>query len=501
MSKKVVPICKRVVSLLCSIVLGGCMVGPNYKPPKNDVSDQWTGRSATKEVVASEKEPLIEWWKVFNDPLLNKYIEMGVNCNKNVLIAEANIREARAIRQVVASAMFPHLEANVNATKTYFSKNGPMFAPQKGATSGFPLTVQTPQIQNLYNALFDASWELDLFGKTRRKIQEAEAMIGSTIERKNDILLSVLAEIARNYMEVRSFQEKARLVKENIHILEQKKEIVVRQRTTGYVNQLDVESIEAELAKACAAYPEINALIYRGIYTLSVLTGNVPESLVEELFLSQPLPKVPESVLVGLRSDLLRRRPDIRQAERKLAAATANIGVAVASFFPSVSLSLDAGFQSLQFKKLFTMGSRTWDYGGGISLPIFEGGRLVGNLKASRAAESAAAYTYQQTVLKALEEAESALVAYTEALATAKEYFRNTEKIKALVALSSQRQSKGLVNMLHLLDTQERLNTAEQNLLQSDTMSLIDVVILYKALGGGWECAYTSELKTKSVTK
>lgn len=472
------------------MILAGCAVGPNYQPPENTISDTWAAEN-----VASDP-PVTEWWTLFGDELLNKYILRAAEYNNDVLTAESNILQARALRQIAASSFFPRLGADVNATKTYFSKNGPIFAssPSSGVlpgtlspTTGLTIFPQTPQTQSLYNALFDASWEIDLFGKTRRTVEVTEAIIGRTIEQRNDTLISVMAEIARNYIELRSSQKRSQLIEENIHLLEKKELIIKKQFEEGYASRLNYESIAAELATERAQLPDITAQIYRSIYTLSVLTGDVPETLTQELLTPKTLPEVPKKIAVGLRSDLLRRRPDVRMAERSLAASTANIGVAIASFFPSVKLLGDGGFQSLMIKNLFSLGSKTWALGGDILMPIFEGGRLMGNLKLSRAEAASAAHMYQQAVLKALEETEGALVTYTQDTHTSGERKIATEKHRNLVFLSRKRHAKGLVSLLDSLDAERELNSSEQALLDSDTSSLLDLIVLYKALGGGWE--------------
>ena len=478
------------------IFFGGCMVGPNYTAPENNVADRWA-TTEEKEVIADScTPPITEWWKIFDDPLLTKYIEMAAIHNQDVLLAESNILQARAMKQVTASALFPQIGVDVNATKTYFSKNGPIFAvgPSTGSlpgtispTSGLPFAIQTPQIQNLFNALFDASWEIDLFGKTRRGVEAAVATIGSAIEQKNNILISVMAELARNFMETRSYQKRLTLTEKNIHLLEQKAIIIQKQLESGYVSKLEYENIEATLATARASLPEVKAEIYRSIFTISVLTGQVPETLLEELLTPEPLPKTPPRITIGLRSDLLLRRPDIRNAERQLAAATANIGVAVASFFPSISLIGDGGFQSLSIRNLFTAASKTWAIAGDVTMPIFQGGALVGNLKANRAAAATAAHMYQKTVLQALQETESALTSYSEDLISSRELCETVERNRVLVDLTSERHSKGLVSLLNLLDSEKQLVSAELTYLDRETATLVDLITLYKALGGGWE--------------
>lgn len=491
----------RFLPLLLFLFFGCFKVGPNYQEPENTVGDEWHQLPEEKEYTASDPE--IAWWKVFNDDLLEKYIETAALENKEILRAEAAICEARALREVAASKLFPQISADLSAIKTYFSKNGPVFAiaPGGGAggglpsvVSGLPFSIQIPQIQNLFNALFDASWEIDLFGKTRRTVELAEAYIGSSIENRNAILVSTLAEIARNYLELRSFQKRSLLLQENIRLLEDSYNIVKMQFTIGTANRLDLERVEAALDSARASLPDTHAQIYRNIYALSILTGSLPETLVDELIEERPLPELPSHVAVGLRSDLLRRRPDVRRAERGLAEATAGVGIAVASFYPTFTLLGDAGLQSLQIKKLFQGASRTWAYGGDLNLPIFQGGRLVGSLHAAEAERCMAGYQYQNTVLTALQDAEGSLVTYSDSLASARLMRESTALTHNVAALADSRYSAGLISLLTSLQAKREAVMADLNLLDKDTAALISLVSLYKALGGGWQVEEESNL-------
>ncbi|CRX38632.1 putative membrane protein [Estrella lausannensis] len=306
--------------------LCGCVVGPDYRAPRPCIPE-WESIGAE----ASDETPVNEWWALFNDPLLESYIEMAKRYNKDIRIAEASILQARANRQMAASALYPQVIADLNATKTYFSKNGPIFAigPAAGnpadtpsATTGLPGTVQAPQTQTLFNALMDVSWEIDLFGKNARGVEAAVAAIGRSFEDRNDILLSILAEVAKSYIEVRGMQQRMVLIEENITLLEENKNIVEANYRRGLVSRLDLERSEADLTSLRATLNGAIAEIYKGIYTLSLLTGNFPEALLDEMLPQRPLPELPEDIAVGLRSDLLRRRPDIRRAERNLAVAT-----------------------------------------------------------------------------------------------------------------------------------------------------------------------------------
>lgn len=476
-----------------ALIACSCTVGPKYSAPENTVSDSW---HTDENSHISADAPLVAWWEQFQDPLLTKYISLAAEHNKDVLTASSTILQARAFRKMDASSFYPQLGADVNATRTYFSKNGPVFSIGQSAgdtndvtssTTGLPFALQAPQTQNLYNILFDASWELDFFGKTRKKVEAADADIGRSIAERNDILLSIMAELARNYMELRSSQRLAQLIEENIQFLEEKAVLIRKQLTTGYVSRLDDESCRALLASERAKLPDIQAKIYQNGYAISVLTGEVPETLLGELLEFQPLPPVPEEVAVGVKSDVLRRRPDVRAAERALAAATAHIGVAIAEFFPTITLLGDGGLQSLMLKNLFSMGSKTWAFGGDLALPLFQGGRLKGNVEAKRAETAAAGYRYQQAVLTALEEAEGALIAFTQDLKTRIETRDMSQRYREITSLSNARNAKGLVSLLSVIDTKRQYNESEQAVLESDKSALLDCIALYKALGGGWE--------------
>lgn len=472
------------------ILLGGCAVGPNYKPPEITFSEHWNA-----DAEADVQPPLDRWWESFNDELLNQYIDLATAQNYDIQVAESNILKAKALRQMEASKLFPHVAADVNGTKTYFSKNGPVFVLGQASgdtfdttstTTGLPFDVQVPQIQNLFNALLDASWELDFFGKNRRSLEAMVAEYESTIDMRNGVLLSTQAEVARTYINLRKSQQQEQLLRKNIELFEVHTAIVEQSLQVGYMGQLDLETIVAELALSRAQLPNVIAEVYRAIYTLSVLIGKPPETLVDELLIPRPLPLAPNSVAMGLRSDLLRRRPDIRAAERQLAKATAEIGVAVASFFPTTTILANGGFQSLQLPKLFEWGSKTWAYGADVNMPIFQGGRLVGNLQFSRAEQAMKAASYQQTVLSAFQEAESSLKKFEQQAAATKEYDKTVLHHCYVVALTQERFQKGLINKIDLLNNEKRLVAAELAQLESKAAELGALILVYKSLGGSW---------------
>jgi multidrug efflux system outer membrane protein len=491
---------KRLIPL--SLLLTGCMVGPDYKPPQNNISDNWSGKDVRENTV-SENPLLTDWWNIFNDPLLTGYIKKSAEYNNSVLAAEANILQARWMRQVAAAPLFPQLATDLNATKTYFSKNGPVFVLEPGqgdvsktssATTGIPFSLQIPQVQNLFNALFDVSWEIDLFGKTQRSVESATAQVQSAMAQRDDVLISVIAEIARNYIELRGFQKQLKLIEENISLLGKKSLIIEKQLEVGYTSKLNLESVLADLNSIKAALPYFQSQIYRNIYTLSILIGETPETLLEELSIPRALPSVPNNIAIGIRSELLRRRPDVREKERTLAAATADIGVAAASFFPTITLLGDGGFQSLSLHNLFTAASGTGAISGDARIPIFQGGRLVGNLRVKKSAAAVAAFNYQETVLQALKEAESAISAYSENLNTIINLTKTYENNEEIVSISERQYNVGFIPLTDLIDRKRTLNLSEQGVLDSSIMALTNLVTLYKSLGGGWEI-YPPELK------
>ena len=473
--------------LMGALFLTGCVVGPDYTPPNTALPEPWQ-----YEEDITLDEPYVDWWNTLSDPLLQKYIELAYRFNNNVLSAEANILKARAVKAVATSKLLPQIYGDFNASRTYFSLNGPLFAANSfsaglNPVTGLPFAIQIPKTQNLFNALIDVSWEIDFFGKNERNIEAAEAGIGIAFESRNATLLSTLAAVASSYIEIRSYQRRGVLIEQNIALLEKNREVAQKQFESGYRNRLDYDTIESELLSAEAALPDIYASIIRNIYALSVLTGALPETFLEELCPMAPLPEPPQCVAMGLRSDLLRRRPDVRMAERGLAQAVANIGVAVAAFFPTITISGDIGFQSLKLSNLFQGRSRTGSMQGDVNVPIFTGGSLTGNLIISEASAKAAVYNYQETVLNALEETEGSLISYIQDLKTAELYRLATEKTAEVAELTRTRYAQGLVGVTDLLDRERELITVELNLLDSRTASLLDLITLYKALGGGWQ--------------
>lgn len=470
------------------LALHGCILGPTFRKPSPCIPPQWHTSDASFD---ETQEACLDWWRVFGDPQLDRYIHLAAVRNHDVAAAEANVLAARAMIQSAAAPFFPLISGDANASRTAFSKNGPIFEFQGLQQSADPMPqVQRPLFQNLFNLNFDASWELDLFGKGYRTVEAAGAQWRSAMEARNDLLLSVLGEVARVYIDLRGKQRQWELTKKEVSLLEQRIALVQERLGNGLDNEIEIQRAQAALDDAKANLPDLERAIYQAAFALSVLTGSLPECLLEELLPMDRLPCPPEEIAVGLRSDLLRRRPDVRRAEEDLHAAVANIGVAITNFFPSFSLLGFLGLQSLDLRNLLELRSNTWSYGADLPFPVYQGGGLTANLRISRAQAEQAYQIFQQTVLKALEDVESSLVAYAKVQEVKNLLQQKVSRIEIERDVTRQRLDAGLVDALNLIDFERELVASEKELTNSRVVQLLDMVALYKALGGGWQIPF-----------
>ncbi len=473
---------KRLLVLpLLLLTLESCVVGPNFVKPKTEICPEWVTEANTA-------PPETDWWNTLSDPLLTSYIEKATLYNHNIKEAYGHILEARALIQVSASSLYPQISDDWNVSQIRFSKNGPFFAFDKTGANNKPIAPMH-LLQTIFTLAFDASWEVDLFGKTYRKIEEAKSNYLASIDARNDLMITVQGDVAKMYIQVRKAQKLAFLTERQIALLRQIAGIVSDRERLGLDNNLDQHEIVAELETLEATLPGYERDVLLGIYSLSVLTGSQPESLICEMIESKELPQIPEGVEVGLKTDLLRRRPDVREAEQQLHRAVARIGVATAEFFPDFSLRGFFGFQSETIKKFFDWQSRAWFYGDNASHPLFTGGRLTGNLNAERARAYSQYQNYQQTVLLALQDAESSLTAFNQEKKTKLKLEKSVEETRIVRNLALNRFEKGLIDLKNFLDYERQLITREQDYTVSEASALIELVSLYKALGGSLSCA------------
>lgn len=458
---------------LAALLLQGCTVGPDYETPALSTSTKWfTSGRAVAEITAEPVESA--WWTLLGDPLLNRYVTQAAAGNLDIRIAESRLREARAIRGVEASAFYPGVNGSASVVTEGISENG----RQAGA-------IDTERA--VYDAGFDAVWELDIFGHTRRAVEAADARIEARIEARRDVLLSVLAEIARNYVELRGAQREMAILRKNIDLQATTLNTVRQRYAAGSADEFQVARAESRLRVTESRLPNLTATLRSHAYRIAVLLGREPQAVLDDVMRVEPVPTTPDIVPVGLRSDILRRRPDIREAERALAASTADIGVATTDLFPSFSLTGSAGLESLTFGDLFESTSTAWVLGPLIRWPVFQGGRIRAQIRTREAQAETAALIYERTVLSALGDAETALVRYGQELETRERFTRAADANRRAVKLAKQRYESGEDDILAVIDAERELADVERDLVVSETRSIVHLISLYKALGGGWE--------------
>ncbi len=460
---------------LATVLLGGCAVGPNYLSPDPEAPAKW---SASQAGLYPTSEVRTDWWRSFKDPLLSQVVESAARSNKDLEQAAARLREARAMRQAAASSLFPNIGVNAGALKETISENGRFPAGAIPAIS---------KHRDVFETGFDANWEIDIFGGNRRRIEAADARVAGSEEEQRATRVSVLAETARNYLELRGAQRQLAIVEKNLALQERTYELTQEKLRVGSGTNFEVMRAEGLLRATEARLPNLNAEIAAAAYRLAVLTGQQPAALFADLQKRAPLPAPPDIVPVGLPSDLLRRRPDIRRAERELAAANADIGVAVAELFPKFSLTGAAGLEALHFSDLFQSGSTAARLGPQIRWPVFQGGRIRATIQATEARSDALAAAYEKTVLTALAEVETALERYGRELQTRAKLQSAVAANQRAVGLAQQHFETGSGTLFEVIDAETRLLITESDLVKSETATVTKLTALYKALGGGWE--------------
>ncbi|MBI1853255.1 MAG: efflux transporter outer membrane subunit [Planctomycetes bacterium] len=466
-----------------ALLLAGCAVGPNYTQP--EVATPVAFAEAPAAAVSSEPPDLSRWWSVFGDAELDSLVERALSANLDLRIAGARLREARALRGVAAADRWPELDASGSYSRTRRSENAFTGNSSSGpsSNSGFSSTREN----DLYQLGFDASWEVDLFGHVQRSVEAADADLGAAEWDRRDVLVSVLAEVARNYVELRGAQRELAITRENVRAQSDTLDLTRSRFDAGLATDLDVARARAQVATTTSQIPTFETTMKAAAHRLAVLLGQEPNALAAELGGNAPVPTPPARVPVGLPADLLRRRPDVRRAEREVAAATARIGMATADLYPRFSLTGSLGVSSVDGATLFDEKSVFSSIGPSFTWPIFAGGRIRQGIAVQDARTDQALARYGAAVLGALEDVENALVAWSH------EQTRRASLDEAVTAnrraadLAMQLHQNGLVDFLNVLQAQQALFVSESQLVESDTAVASRLVALYKALGGGWE--------------
>jgi len=469
------------------MLVSGCTVGPNYHPPRNSAPADWSERQ--RGGLSQSAVKIIEWWKTFNDPKLNSLIERAVQANYDLRLAEGRLHESRATRSGSLWNFGPTINATGSAKSRQFSRNSLISGINQQATGGAPAVGGgTPRLgSDLYDAFFDATWELDLFGSKRRALEVSSANVAAGEEDRRDVLVTVLGDVARNYVEVRGAQERLAIARKNIAAQSQSIELAQARFKAGLTSELDVSQAEALLATTEATVPNLETTMKQAIHRLGVLLGQPPGTLLADLSTDKPIPATPPHIPVGMPSDLLRRRPDVRRAERQLASATADIGVQTAELFPKFSLVGTRGQQSLHTSDFLTGGSRYWSAGPSVTWRLLDFGRVRALIKGANARQEQALATYEKAVLTALEDVENSLVAYSNEQTRFKSLEKSVNANRRSVGISKELYSKGIGDFIAVLDSERALYSAEEQLVDSQRAMTVNLVTLYKALGGGWE--------------
>jgi NodT family efflux transporter outer membrane factor (OMF) lipoprotein len=485
-------------ALAAVLAVGGCTMGPDFKPPSWASPASWFG--GPREKVPQEPSVAVQapvnpdWWELFHDPELTALERRVAAQNLDVRAATTRLVESRDQLGVARAAEFPRLNGNTSYTRQKASNEG-VFAAAPNAlganggsgniVGGFRSGDLAPV--NIYQFGFDASWELDLWGRVRRSVESARASVEAAAEARRGVLLTDLAEVARDYVALRGVQTQLRIARDNVHTAQQSLQLTQQRAAGGVTTDLDVANASAQVRSTTAQIPQLEQQEAADINALSLLLGQGPNALRAELAEPHPVPPVPPVVPIGLPSDLARRRPDVAQAEAQLHAATASIGVAVASFYPSITLNGSAGLQALDVTHVFDLNARQYAFGPGLTVPIFQGGQLRATLHLREAQQQEAAINYQKTVLQAWHDVDNALTAYQTEQARRDQLILAEQQNRRALGLAQSRYQQGVADFLTVLDAERSLLSTQQQLADSTTTVSENLVALYKALGGGWE--------------
>jgi NodT family efflux transporter outer membrane factor (OMF) lipoprotein len=491
--------CQRQMAVLAVLLVSGCVsVGPDFEPPDPMLpATSFSGQPAPAGAASSlppgqqagQEVPAVNpaWWDSFRDPTLTSLVQRAVTTNLNVSTAVLRLAESRSQFGVVSAAQLPAVNGDASYQRQLYSQNGIVSLARKAL---LPLEPTRPLVIppiSIYQPIFDASWELDIWGRVRRQVESADAEAEGAEWQLRDTLVSTLAEVARDYIQLRGVQMQISITKRNMTTADEILQLTKTLTDKGAGTELDIKNAAAEAASIKSQLPSLVNQETAGINALSLLLDEPPETLRGELARAKPVPPAPSHVPLGIASELARRRPDIRAAEAKLHAATANTGVAVANFYPSVKLNGTVGFNALDLKNLFKGSSLQYVFGPSLSVPIFDGARLKSTLQLTEVQQQEAAVAYHKTVLQAWHEVVDALAAYQTERQRRARLKERVDYSRDALALAKSRYKIGITSFIAVLDAQRTLLQAELELAQSTAAVSTNLVQLYKALGGGWE--------------
>ncbi len=475
------------LAVALGLVLAGCAaVGPDYVRVEPEAPDAWHGvLDGGLAAEAADHDALARWWIVLGDPLLTSLESRAVEGNLDLKRALARLGEARARRGLTRAELYPTVGVGAAATKSRSSEN-----------------VGTGREIDLYQAGFDAGWELDVFGGIRRSVEAADADLAASREALRDVLVSLTAEVGLNYVDARSFQARLAAARSNLEAQEHTYELNASLYKAGLIDELPVQQARYNLERTRSEIPLLEIGLSATMNRLAVLLGATPGALEEQLAPLGPIPTVPVAVAVGVPAETLRRRPDVRRAERELAAQTARIGMATAELYPRFRLFGSIGIESLELGDLATWPSRTFAVGPSVSWRLFDAGAIRRNIEIQDARQEQALLGYQAVVLNALEEVENALVAFAKVQQRRDALVLATEAASRADQVARDRYRAGLVDFSNVLDAQRSLLSFQDELARSQGEVAAGLIRLYKALGGGWsaELASSVTMENQGVT-
>ena len=464
-----------------TLALSGCQVGPKYQAPQMPAPPAWglePADAATKTYGGTVDST---WWNSFHDAEMTSLVTRLAKENLDLKSAAERVEQARDARQIARAAGLPSLNANASYTRVRQSPNGflSLVTPAPGA----------PFDYNFFADSVSSSWDLDLFGRVRRSVEAAEANTQAAIEAKHGIALAAISELAQDYMQLRGVQAREAIIEDNLKLAEENLRLVQDRFNNGVSTTLDVANARAQRASIAALIPPVEAYKAGLINAIGMLLAQPPRVLGKELEGTAPQPPTPLSVPVGLPGDLIRRRPDVREAEAVLHVATAETGVAVASFYPDVSLSGQFGTEGLSASNAFVWVSRAFEIGPNISVPIFEGGRLKGTLRLRQSQQREAVLSFQKIVLNAWREADDSLTDLAQAQRARTEIVTAVQQNELALGAARQGYTEGAIDFLNVISVQAALLQSQGQLVNVDTEINTRLVGLYRSLGGGWEIA------------
>lgn len=459
---------KVVSTVSLALLLGGCAaVGPDYrKPPKIDTAPGWS--KADDPAFLPSTESIKNWWMLFNDPLLNELIEAASKNNLDVRVAMASVAEARAELGIINGDKAPMVGVGGEAVRS----------------DGLD---PAGSVDTRYTTGVDATWEIDLFGQIRREVEAATADYQATEEQLNDVMITLYAEIARTYLTIRALQASLVAATGNIESQKQVVDLTEKRFKHGLSTDLDVSQAKRTLALSEAKVPPLKINLSEAINTISVLIGQPPGELNDRLDKVQPVPLPEGPVTVGVPSNLLRQRPDIRKAERQLAAQVARIGVAKGELYPKLSLNGSFNYSAANAGSLFSGGNSAFSFGPSLRWNIFQGGKIKNLIKAEDARTLQALFIYERTVLNALNEVENSMTAYLEQQVQFEAQKRAQASARRSFDLSTSLYKQGLSDFQNVLDAQTALFDTENQVAAARGQTAVNLVAIYKAIGGGWD--------------